>query len=137
MKTITAEGFKDKDGSFVFPFQVLDDRKDGSSLGRIMWQIELIKGRKYKGRYYIEKLLVWARQTRDDKYAGKVFEIPCYSEALLGDSIDRESYINYVWHIQPCEVHNSLVFSAYPSNSHKALKINVDSSISINADFIK
>jgi hypothetical protein len=136
LKTLSAKRFRDKSGYFIFPFQVLDDRTDGTSLGRIMWNIELLKGRKQKGRYFFEKILVWAKQTRDERYMGKVFEIPCYSEAVTGDSLDRESYLNYVWYIQPCEIHNSLIFSAYPANHHKALRINVGSLMSIDIDFI-
>ena|SRR3990167_5212755 len=132
----TAKEFMDKDEYYVFPFQVLDERKDGSSLGRIMWQMEPIKGRKTKGRYYYEKILIWARQTRDERYAGKVFEIPCHSESITGNSFKRESYLNYVWQIQPCEVHKATYFSAYPANHHRVLKIDTGSSISIDIDFI-
>ncbi len=120
---------------YEFPFQVLDKRSGGSNLGRIEWHVEPIKGRKTKNRYYIEKLLIWTTQTKDERYKGKIFEIPCYSESITGDSINRESYLNYVWRTMYCEVHKGIVFSAYPANHHGVLKINVGSSISIGMDF--
>lgn len=130
---VKGKGYPEGD-IYVFPFQAMDSRRDGSSLGRIMWQVEPIFGKKTKGRYYVEKLLVWAKQTRDERYAGKVFEIPCYSESITGDSLERESFLNYVWQVQQCEVHKGMVFSAYPANEHKELIINVGSSISIDID---
>jgi len=136
LKTMSADKFKDKDGYYIFPFEVLDKTLGGSSLGRIEWHIEPIKGRKTKGRYYIEKLLVWVSQTRDEEYMKKIFEIPCYSECITGDTLKRESYLNYVWRVMYCEVHKGIVFSAYPSNHHKELKIDVGSSVSLDIDFI-
>ena len=136
IKIESAEAFKDKDGYYIFPFEVLDKTEGGSNLGRIEVQLEFLRGKKTKGRYYIEKILLQFRQTRDPRYFGKVFEIPCWTEAILGDSLERESYLNYVWRIMHCEVHKDLFFCAYPANNHKALKINVGSSIGADIDFI-
>ena len=137
IKTNSADKFKDKDGYYIFPFDVLDKRTDGASLGRIQIQIEPIMSKKTKSRYYIEKLLICFRQTRDERYKGKLFEIPCWSEMILGDAIGRESYMNYVWKVFLCEIHKTFVFDAYPANNHKALKIDIDSSVAISIDFIK
>ena len=136
-KTVSAEKYRiANSGRYVFPFTALDDIwKDGSSLGRIQWRIEPIKGRKTKGRYYYEKLLVSATQTRDPRYKGMIFEIPCYSESITGDSINRESFLNYVWRTLHCEIHNTTMLDAYPANHHTQLVINVSSSISIDIDF--
>jgi len=137
IKTESADAYKDKDGCFVFPFDVLDKTPGGSNLGRIQVQLEFIRGPKTKeGRYMIEKILLLFRQTRDPRYVGKTFEIPCYSDAVLGDSLERQSYLNYVWRVMFCEIHKEMFFDAYPANHHKALKINVGSSMGIDVDFI-
>jgi len=140
-KTHSAEKFKDKSGYYVFPFDVLDKTPGGSNLGRIEWHIEPVRGKKDRkeGRYYIEKLLVWASQTRDEKYKSKVFEIPCYSEAISASYHHNgrmpDSFMAYVWRVMFCEIHKMPVFSAYPDNQHTQLKIDVGSSISIDIDF--
>ena len=133
-KFIKGKKYPDSD-IYVFPFQCLDTRKGGSSLGRIMWQVEPIYGRKTKGRYYIEKLLVWVRQTRDKRYMGKVFEIPCYSESLSGSPLEQNSFLNHVWRTSKCEIHKETYFSAYPKDHHTELVINVGRSISIDVNF--
>jgi len=102
IKTESAEAFKNKDGEYVFPFKVLDP-----NYGRIEWCIEPIRGKKTKGRYYIEKLLVQARQTTDKRYAGKLFEIPCFVEAITGSMFDKGSYLHHVWYMKICEDHNA------------------------------
>lgn len=141
-KPVSAKSFRDKDGYYLFPFECLDKTPGGSNLGRIEWHMELVPSKKgqtkyEKGRYHIEKLLVWASQTRDPRYQKKVFEIPCWAEALTSDSLrERGSYMHYVWRVMICELHKNVVFSAYPANEHKVLKINVGSSISIDADFL-
>lgn len=44
-KTHSAKEFYNKDTrEYVFPFQALDDRTDGSSLGRIEWFLEPVHG---------------------------------------------------------------------------------------------
>lgn len=135
-KTVSAKNFRDKDGYYQFPFEALDKTIGGSNLGRIEWHLELVPIKK-RGRFYIEKLFLWASQTRDPRYTKKVFEIPCWSEALTADSLrERGSYMHYVWRVMICELHKNVLFSAYPANEHSVLKINVDSSISIDADFI-
>ena len=138
LSIVSAKAYKTKDGygEYRFPFEVLDKTAGGSNLGRIEWHLECLTGKKTKGRYYIEKLLIWATQTRDERYVKKIFEIPCYTEALCGDSLLRESYVNYVWRVMPCEIHKTMMFSAYPANNHKELVINVGSSIGIDIDFV-
>lgn len=134
VKTISAKQFKDKNGTYIFPFKVIDKQ-----FGRIEWHIEPIKGRKSgmgRGLYYIETLLVWATQTRDVRYLGKTFEIPCFTEAIVADSLRKSnSYFHYVWRMIFCDTHKTVSFSAYPANEHKTLEINVDSSISSSIEF--
>ena len=128
-QTCSADSLKSDDYTYCFPFTVLDDTPGGRNLGRIMWGIELLHGRKRKGRYYIDKLLVFARQTRDKRYTGKIFEIPCFAEMLQG------GFIEHVWNIAICPEHNGPILTAYPDNQHSSLVINVLSSISIEANF--
>lgn len=136
IKTINPKAFENENGIYIFPFKVLDDTPGGSNLGRIEWNIEAIRGNKNKGRYYIEKLLIYATQTHDERYGARnIFEIPCFSESISGDCLNRESFLNYVWRIMPCEMHKTFVLSAYPGNQHKELIIDVGSSIGIDIDF--
>lgn len=131
--TYSAEHFKNEHGIYVFPFKVLD-----STYGRIEWHMEFQHGKKTKGRYHIEKILVWATQTVDERYVKKVFEIPCYTESIYASPSGiggRDHYLSNVWRIMPCEVHKTLMFSAYPENQHKELEIGVGSSISADIIF--
>lgn len=141
IKTVTAEDFIQgnqypESSVYIFPFDVLDKTLGGQNLGKIEWQIEPIKGRKTKGRYYIEKLLVMARQTRDERYADKLFEIPCYTEMIAAHSTQKgDNYLDNLWIVSFCEVHKALVFRAYPQNHHRVLKINVGSSVMTDITF--
>ena len=135
-QTCSADAFKSDDYTYCFPFTVLDDAPGGRNLGRIEWGIELLHGRKRKGRYCIEKLLVFARQTRDKRYVGKVFEIPCFAEMLQGAMLTRRGgFIEHVWNIGICPEHKGPVLAAYPDNQHSQLVIDVMSSIMIDANF--
>ena len=142
IRTIKANKFKVStkkwESVYRFPFKVLDDTPGGSNLGRIEWCIEPFKGKKHHGRYYIEKLWVWAKQTRDKRYAKKIFEIPCFSEAISGDSLkQKDSFLHNVWLTFFCGEHrNSMQFWAYPENGKSILEIDVSSSISINIEFL-
>lgn len=136
IKYESATKFRDKDGYYIFPFEVLGKTPGGSNLGRIEWHLEPVASKKKDGRYYIEKLMVWASQTRDTRYFGKVFEIPCWSESLTADSLNnRASYFHFVWRMMICEVHKNPMFSAYPANEHSKLKIDTSSSISCELTF--
>lgn len=136
IETISADIFKVGNNQYEFPFTAVDETPGGRSLGRIEWVIEPIKGKKYKGRYYIEKLLVSAKQTYDKRYSGKLFEIPCFTESITTDTMfRRDSYFHFVWRMSWCEIHNTPVFDAYPKNEHTKLIINTNSSISIYIDF--
>lgn len=142
---VSADVFKKSDGYstvYEFPFDVLDKTPGGSNLGRIEWHMEFIPGkkqtRKYMhGRRYYEKIYVWATQTRDKRYQKKVFEIPCFVECITGDSLRaRSSFMHHVWRVMPCELHDIPTFSAYPANHHRALRIPIDSTISIEPEFV-
>lgn len=132
-----ANEFRIDDGSYVFPFDVLDKTPGGFNLGRIEWHLEPFYGRKKKGKYYIEKIYVWATQTRDDRYYRIIFEIPCFSDSITADSLRRRSsYFHYVWRMNFCEIHKMPVFSAYPADEHSRLELDVSSSISCGIDFV-
>lgn len=135
IKPVKADEFKGKDGIYRFPFEVLDKTPGESNLGRIEWGIEPLRGKKTGGRYMIEGILIWARQTRDERYAKKIFYIECFSESITADIIERKSYLSYVWRTMFCEEHKNLIFDAYPANNHSILEINVESSISIDINF--
>ena len=133
----SAEEFKDENGHYVFPFEVLD-KTPGGSLGRIEWHIEFVRSKNKDGRYWIEKLFVWPTQTRDKKYPRDViWEIPCFAECLTSSFVNpTDEFISNVWKVQYCEIHKNIFMSAYPQNQHSKLQINVASSISITATFI-
>ena len=135
-ETVSAESFKNESGSYVFPFEALDRTPGGSNLGRIEWHVEIGKGKKTRGRYYIERMLVWATQTRDHRYAGILFEIPCFSEMLHADSVgSNDSYLKHVWSVGFCNEHKLPYFSAYPENRHNKLVIEANSSIMVDMYF--
>lgn len=142
---VSAEKFLKKDGYseiYEFPFEALDKTPGGLNLGRIEWHLEFIPGapqrKKYQhGKRYFEKIHVWATQTRDPRYEKKVFVIPCFVESITADSLRRRSsYFHYVWHMTPCEIHKTMMFSAYPENNHTILRIPIDSTISIEPEFL-
>ena len=138
IKTENADAFKNEKGEYIFPFQVLDDRTDGSSLGRIHLTIELLKGKRHKdGRIYIENIMLTIGQTRDERYKNKIFLIPCFSESIMGSVLSEKSqFMHHVWRVGFCEIHKELFFNAYPRNEHKALRINTMSSIGMEIEFI-
>src|SRR3972149_222499 len=129
----SAKSFLLKDGTYVFPFLVLDPTPGGSNLGRIDWNCELIRSRKIRGRYHLATIYVWARQTRDKRYAGKYFEIPCRSEGLSGRKLTDKgnALTECTWTVGYCNDHGNVVLSSYPENHHKELVVRVGSSISI------
>ncbi len=133
LEIYNADEFKNEHGIYVFPFKVLDP-----TYGRIEWHMEFQHGKKTKGRYYIEKILVWATQTQDERYKKKIFEIPCYTESIYASPSGiggRDHYLSNVWRVMTCEVHKTLMFSAYPENKHSSLEIGVGSSISADIIF--
>lgn len=140
--TQSAEEFY-KDGVYRFPFVGLDDTPGGSNLGRIEWNIEpiwtLVPDEELgpgEDHYMIARLLVWARQTRDERYRDKVFEISLRSEAISGHSHSRyQSFTDYVWLVAGCREHGNVVLSAYPPNGLSVLEIRPHSSLAIDVLF--
>ncbi len=129
---------------YRFPFEVMDKTPNGSNLGRIEWCVELFRAKHKKdNRYYIEKIWVWARQTRDTRYQGKTFEIPCWLEMIESFSSDiskrrkygEASYMSRVWQTYFCPEHKQLAFSAYPQDWHNVLEIDVSLSVMGSIDF--
>jgi len=137
IKTVSAKKYlKDKYGIYEFPFKVLDDTPGGTNLGRIEICIELFRSkRKVDKRYYIEKIWLWFKQTRDKKYRGKIFEIPCFTECIGGDYIGMNSFTASAWRVYYCDVHRQIIMEAYPQNNHSKLLIDVSSSIMVDIDF--
>lgn len=135
VETKNADEFRGEDGIYRFPFKVLDETPGGSNLGRIEWNIELI-GEGEGEEYRIGKLLVWARQTRDARYVGKVFEIPCQSMRFGGHRLsEKGSFTDAVWMVYLCPEHRAPVMSAYPENHHSEIEINAGSSVMIDVRF--
>jgi len=135
----SANEFKDKDGVYRFPFEPLDQTLGGSNLGRIEWHCEFVRSRKQKGRYHFTELYVWATQTRDRRYAGKYFSIPCFIDSIQDRSLIERgaSFTECVWSINFCRDHGNVVMSTYPENHHRVLSVNVGSSIQIQIRFEK
>ena len=127
---VSAKRFQSELSVYQFPFKALDPK-----YGRIEWCIEPIWKAKKGDRYYIEGLLIWAKQTEDKRYLGKCFLIPCHSEAITGDSLYRQDYLNHVWYWGICTEHKRPYMQAYPQNHHSMLEINAYSSISIDIRF--
>lgn len=121
---------------YVFPFTAID-QPGSHSLGRIEWWLEPLRGRKLRGHYAICGLYLWARQTRDPRYAGKLLHIPCHA-AMLGAAVglQREGLLNYAWTARFCEEHGVFCFGAYPGDTHIALEIDVSLSMKITARFM-
>lgn len=121
---------------YRFPFKAMDE-PGPHSLGRIEWWLEPRKGRKRRNGYKIEHLLVWARQTRDPRYATRVFSVPCHGASLQGGTGEhRDSLLSYAWAAGFCAEHGALCFGAYPAVSHTMLEIDVSLSIMITARFL-
>ena len=126
---------------YEFPFHALDPNPRRS--GRIEWHIECFTeyNRKEK-RHYICKLWVWATSTFDPRYRGKIFEIPCYTEAIHGNpmghgkKIMESSFLQSVWKFMPFSDNGNFVLSAYPNNEHTVLRIACNSSIFIEPKFL-
>jgi len=138
MKPVIESADQFKKGSYYeFPFTALDPTPGGSNLGRIEWCIELFPGKKSRreGRYFIEKLLVFARQTRDERYAGKTFEIPCNVEMINGSRMKGPNFLAQVWAVEFCSEHKAIILTAYPENHHTKLTIYVNSSIMMDISF--
>ncbi len=131
LKRQNANQFKNKGESvWLFPFTCLDPMPGGGNLGRIEWHSEPYRFKKQEGRWYITAILLWATQTRDQRYKGKLFELRCLTEAICGNSVDPlGSLIGCVWHIGRCADHRQLMFSAYPQNDQSLLEVDLNSSL--------
>lgn len=120
---------------YIFPFTLMDPTPGGQNLGRMEWQLEPLPSAKQKGRRYIQGLAIWARQTRDPRYTSRIFLIPTRSEAitgsrrLLGERTEAD-FVSGVWHMGFCELHRSLILTAYPPDGMTRLIVRTGSSIS-------
>ena len=120
---------------YKFPF-VCVDAPGPKSLGRIEWWLEPQRGKRLRrGRYMIEGLYLWAKQTRDARYAGKLFEIECFAEGLHGVGDIHGDFLRHVWMSQFCQDHRALAFGAYPPGTATQLMVDVSSAIMIRAYF--
>ncbi|MES2409182.1 MAG: hypothetical protein V4509_02665 [Patescibacteria group bacterium] len=137
LKPSSIKPFKTEHG-YEFPFEVLDKTPGGSNLGRIQWCVEMYPAPKQRGenRKRLSKIWVWAKQTRDKRYASKVFEIPTYAESLTTDASLRRGTAFAPWKIDFCEQHKgAVILDCYPTDGCKKLVINNWSSISIEVNF--
>src|SRR5262245_5027185 len=123
---------------YAFPFTCMHER-----YGRIEWCVELIRAKKQdeSRNYPIKKLLLWTRQSDDERYDGKLFTIPCHAESLAGAMRSSRTaygsaYLSHVYCMSFCEVHKNLVMFAYPDNQHNRLIIDADSSIMLRIEFV-
>lgn len=132
---------------YCFPFDNLDKSPiakqfSGNSLGRIGWCIEprKIKYDRTKKRYYITQILIWATQTRDKRYANKVFGINCMAETIGGISHKFRDYeegvINQTWRMG-FTPQKTLYLDTYPNNKFNLLYIDATSSISVNINYLR
>ena len=139
-KTTSAKKYYDKSKmAYIFPFKCLDDTPDGSNLGRMEWCIEPVRAsKKHKeGWYPIEKLYIWARQTRDKQYLNKVFEIPCGAEYIF-TSPNENSFFSGVWMAGYCPEHKNMVLISYPNkDEYNTLVIRNWTSIGVDVRFAK
>jgi hypothetical protein len=125
---------------YRFPFALFDDAPGGSNLGRIEWNLELLRGpRKSGGRYFINGLLLFCVQTRDERYGRRLFYFPTSTEGFTSRFSRRQhggfNFMECVWRATFCEVHGAPIFSAYPHDGCSALLLDVGSSISCEAWF--
>lgn len=134
VKAINAKKFFDPiSGTYIFPFESFCQ-----NLGIIQWLIEfhpMKKNRNERSRR-IGKIWIWAKQTRDVRYAQKIFEIETWAESFTTDSTLRPHNCFLPWRMNFCDVHKgSFIIDAYPRTEHKNLVIDATSSISITANF--
>ena len=139
VKTESAEAFKlgedwPEKMIYRFPFQCMD-APGPRSLGCIEWWLEPVRGRKARGRYSITSLLLWARQTRDTRYANKLFEVLCNVEALSGGILKRDGLLSHIWSLGFCPDHGRVAFGAYPLSRHTGLIIDVSLTIQARIQF--
>ena len=125
-KTVTVDPAAFRKGDvYRFPFTCIDPMPGGSNLGRIEWHVEPLRATR---KVLITSVLVWASQTRDNRYQGKVFSLPCRSQSITS-SRDENDYLRHVWQTALCLEHKTLSFSAYPANQHTMLVVECISSI--------
>lgn len=147
VKTVSPKKFLVTDKSkfhnvYEFPFEAVDQSRE--RLGTIVWKLETFtEYSRSEKQYYINKLWLWASQTRDERYIGKIFEIPCFTKALHGtptinysENKDEEPFLQRVWRFEPFADNGNYVFSAYPRHDHNLLRISIDSSVFISPKFL-
>jgi hypothetical protein len=120
---------------YHFDFEPLD-APGPRSLGRMEWSIELFRSKKTRQRYLIDGLLVWGHQTRDPRYLGHAFWIPCFVEKWTASPLVREGdFTKEIWCLGYCQDHGYAVLTAYAQNEHHRLTINASSSICLEVRF--
>ena len=128
---------------YRFPFDTLDSspaakKWSGCSYGRIEWNIEprKIKYDRTEKRFYINQILVWAHQTRDKNYSGKIFGMNCKVESLGGGTrplYDYEVYaLNHLWRMTPSPVTKTMMMATYPPDGFDILEFNFSVSSSVD-----
>lgn len=127
IETVSADAFKTEGGRYVFPFVLLDPTPGGSNLGRIGFDIEFVPTKNKKA---IGKILLHVNQTRDERYAGKVFEIEANTATIFGcsgtlirDGRTRMTIFVGTWMLGICREHNAPFLRVHPSDGHTRLVI--------------
>jgi len=130
---------------YRIPFTLIDKTPGGKSYGRINWNFEIIRSKKRNGgwfsgkdkRVFIEKIYIWARQTRDKRVSGKVFKLDLLSERLNGNVFNEHSSV------EPCTEHlKGTIVSTYPNNEHSwqnecILEISATTSVMVDINFMQ
>ena len=113
-------------GRYRFPFERLDPTPGGSNLGCIEWHVELMPdSRRRQGRRRVVSAFVWASQTRDTRYAGKLFTLPAHCDGILVLAVGLGlSYLGGVWFMGFCPIHKQLAMSSYPPDGSSALVVD-------------
>ena len=125
-KPVSAKAFRNKDNFHVFPFVCLDSTPGGKNIGKITWEIELIPA---KNRKNIQTILVSAKQTRDERYAGKIFEIKADTLSIMGVSgtllsgRKEMTIFGCTWRAGYCQEHRGLILFTSPKFWHTKLVI--------------
>jgi hypothetical protein len=120
---------------YRFPFVPLD-APGPKSLGRIEWWLELIRSsERVDGSYPMVAVHLWAKQTRDPRYANIEFAIPCHTEALTGLFPRSEAFLAHLWFAGFCQEHGNIILGAYPQDHHTALVLDVTPALQLTASF--
>ena len=134
---------------YAFPFDYSDQsptkkKNSGRGLGVIEWNIEPRKFEydKELKKYYITQIYLWASQTRDARYYGKVFGLSSYTDSLCASVLEsrkdtEKDAIKQAWRVQPSLITKTLMFQTYPPKDFNFLILNLSSSLGADIKYVK